>query len=160
MTLALLTQPETYVSLLTLTAMEVVLGIDTLRRTCRGTRTNRATTGDDGAPGYRTELLTRCTQRGTERGVTCVPRLAQVIGLAPKAVHRDDFHLLAHRKSLAAQRDSVPHHPLYGDLPRWRQGLHHGTHLIEHALSPGPPRIVVLVIQRTVVPFVPDNAAR
>ena len=30
MTLALLTQPETYVSLLTLTAMEVVLGIDTL----------------------------------------------------------------------------------------------------------------------------------
>ena len=28
MTLALLTQPETYVSLLTLTAMEVVLGID------------------------------------------------------------------------------------------------------------------------------------
>jgi hypothetical protein len=71
MTLALLTQPETYVSLLTLTAMEVVLGIDTLRRTCRGTRTNRATTGDDGAPGYRTELLTRCTQRGTERGVTC-----------------------------------------------------------------------------------------
>ena len=28
MTLALLTQPDTYVSLLTLTAMEVVLGID------------------------------------------------------------------------------------------------------------------------------------